>query len=61
MSRTPFSKDIETDSLMRSENFNEALSRLKYAVQNNRFAILTAPPGCGKSTVVRTLRHELDP
>ncbi|MGN1211515.1 MAG: ExeA family protein [Candidatus Cryptobacteroides sp.] len=61
MNRTPFGKDIEIEHLMRSENFSETLSRLKYAAQNSRFAILTAPPGCGKSTVVRALRHELDP
>lgn len=57
---TPFSKGISTDSLYRSDNFNECVARASYAISNRNFAILTAPAGCGKSTMLRYIRDGLD-
>jgi len=61
MKRLPFNNDITVDGLYRSDNFTEALSRLKFACCNQQFAILTAVPGCGKTTLLRTLRASIDP
>ena len=49
LERTPFAKDIVTDSLLRTESFNDALGRLVHSVDNRLFCVLTAPAGCGRA------------
>ena len=57
----PFTKYIAVDSLFRSENWETCYNKLKYAVENKSFTVLTSPPGCGKSTMLRALRDNLSP
>lgn len=59
MSAEPFGKGIPVQGLWRSPQHDEALARLEYAARNRRFAVLTAPPGCGKSTALRALSELL--
>ncbi len=61
LKRLPFEKDIEVDNLFRSENWEMCYNKLRYAVENKLFTVLTSPPGCGKSTMLRALRDKLNP
>ncbi len=56
----PFMKDIEIDNLFRSENWEMCYNKLRYAVENKLFTVLTSPPGCGKSTMLRALKDKLN-
>lgn len=53
MEHTPFVRNIPADRLYRSKRIEEALGRLKYTVDNKRFSVVMADPGCGKSTLMR--------
>lgn len=57
---TPFSRELPTSELHHSGIFEETLGRLRYAVYNQLFAVLTGDCGTGKTTTVRTLRDSLD-
>ncbi len=57
----PFMKDIEVENLFRSENWEVCYDKLRYAVENKLFTVLTSPPGCGKSTMLRALKDKLNP
>ncbi len=57
----PFTQDIKVEVLYRSESFSSNLERLKYAVDHKLFTVLISEPGCGKSTMLRTLRDTLSP
>ena len=59
MKTMPFSKDIAVDNLFHSENWDNCYSKLRYAVENKLLTVLTSHPGCGKSTMIRTLRDSL--
>lgn len=59
MSAAPFDKGIPVSRLWRPPQHEEALARLDYAARNRRFAVMTAPPGCGKSTALRALSESL--
>ena len=59
MEHTPFTKDIPADRLYYSSKVKEALGRLRYAADRKKFAVVTAEPGCGKSTLIRLFQHEL--
>lgn len=59
MEHTPFTKDIPADRLYYSSKVKEALGRLRYAADRRKFAVVTAEPGCGKSTLIRLFQHEL--
>jgi len=61
MSCTPFVNSIPVEALYLSEKHKEILGRLGYAAQGNRFAVLTAPVGTGKSTLIRKFAHTLSP
>jgi len=50
MSKTPFIRDIPTESLYESPVIAEILGRLFYVADHQLFALLTAGSGCGKST-----------
>ena len=60
MKTMPFTKDIAVDSLFRCENWENCYNKLRYAVENRSFTVLTSPPGCGKSTMLRALRDRLN-
>ncbi len=59
MVNTPFTRDIPVDRLYTSPRTEDALGRLVYVVDHQMFAVVTATPGCGKSTLVRMLDGRL--
>ena len=61
MERTPFVNTIPVDALYLSGKHEEILGRLGYVAQGNRFAVLTAGVGVGKSTLIRKFVHSLSP
>lgn len=61
MKGVPFTREIAPDVLFASSSHKEAAARLEYAVQNRQFCLLTGEAGMGKSTVIRSLVHHLDP
>lgn len=59
MEHTPFVRDIPVDKLYESNSFRETLGRLAYVADRQKFAVVTADPGCGKSTLIRRFYEEL--
>lgn len=59
MTRRPFTRNVPADRLYTSPKIEDALGRLIYAADNQLFAVLTAEPGCGKSTLIRMLESRL--
>ena len=50
MGNTPFSRDVPADRLYHSQQIEDAIGRLAYAADRQLFTVVTADPGCGKST-----------
>jgi len=61
MERTPFVNSIPVDALYLSEKHRELLGRLSYAAAGNKFAVITASVGIGKSTLIRKFTQTLNP
>jgi len=61
MKNTPFVNSIPVEALYLSEKHKEILGRLRYVVEENKFGVLTASVGIGKSTLVRKLSNTLNP
>jgi type II secretory pathway predicted ATPase ExeA len=61
MIKTPFVNTIPVDSLYISEHHKEILGRLSYVAEGNRFAVVTAGVGTGKSTLIRKFVATLNP
>ena len=59
MEHTPFTRDIPVERLYTSPKIENALGRLVYVVDRQMFAVATANPGCGKSTLIRMLDGRL--
>ena len=59
MEHTPFVRDVPADKLYESHSFRETLGRLAYVADRQKFAVVTADPGCGKSTLIRRFYEEL--
>ena len=59
MEHTPFTRDIPVDRLYASPRTEDALGRLVYVADHQMFAVVTANPGRGKSTMVRMLDGRL--
>lgn len=59
MTNTPFGRDIPAERLFESDAFRETLGRLCYVADRQMFAVVTADPGCGKSTLIRRFYSEL--
>ena len=49
----PFDKEIETDKLFQSSDFNELGERLKYMLDSRGIGLIVGEPGTGKSTCLR--------
>ncbi len=49
----PFDKEIETDKLYKSSDYNELEQRLKYMLDNRGIGIIVGELGIGKSTCLR--------
>jgi len=58
--RTPFERDIPTNSLYLTPGTLELLSRLEYAAQKRSFVVITGDVGVGKSTVIRKFSETLE-
>lgn len=56
---TPFTRDIPADRLYGSRQTEDALGRLTYVADRQLFAVVTADPGCGKSTLIRMFESRL--
>ena len=56
---TPFSRNVPPEMLYESRAMEETLGRLKYVADKKLFAVVTADPGCGKSTLIRRFSEEL--
>ena len=54
MGHTPFVRNIPPEKLYESDAFRETLGRLCYVADRQMFAVVTADPGCGKSTLIRS-------
>ena len=61
MEHLPFERDLPVDSLCKTTRFTDVIERLKYASDNQQFAVLTGDIGTGKSTALRALKETLDP
>jgi len=61
MKHTPFVNTIPVDALCLTDKHKEILGRLGFVAQGNRFAVLTAGVGCGKSTLIRKFAQSLSP
>lgn len=59
MENTPFSRDVPVNRLYRSSQIEDAIGRLAYAADRQMFAVVTADPGCGKSTLIRMFEGTL--
>ena len=59
MINTPFTRDIPADRLYNSTQIEDAKGRLKYVADRQLFAVVTADPGCGKSTLIRMFGESL--
>ena len=59
MEHTPFTRNIPVDRLYTSPRIEDALGRLIYAADRQMFAVVTANPGCGKSTLIRMFNGRL--
>lgn len=56
----PFDKAIPPQDLYMTGAHEEAVSRIEYAINGNRFAVLTGDSGCGKSTLLRYMVENTD-
>lgn len=56
---TPFTRDIPTHELFRSNDIDEVVGRLVYAAEQQLFAVVTGNPGSGKTTLIRKFTAEL--
>ena len=59
MERTPFQRNIPPEYMLVSKQSEEALSRLRYIVDEQKFGVLTGPSGAGKSSLLRMLKRVL--
>lgn len=59
MENTPFSRDVPADRLYISPQIEDAVGRLSYAADRQLFGVVTADPGCGKSTLIRMFESRL--
>lgn len=51
--------NVPVDSLYESPAMQEIIGRLSFVAKKQLFAVVTADPGCGKSTLIRRLAEEL--
>jgi type II secretory pathway predicted ATPase ExeA len=56
----PFPQSAEASALLNNQSVKDALDRLRFALDRDGIALLTAESGCGKSTVLGCLARDLD-
>jgi type II secretory pathway predicted ATPase ExeA len=57
----PFPQAAEPAAVLNHQGLKDALERLRFALDRDGIALLSAESGCGKSTVLGCLCRELDP
>ena len=53
MEFNPFSKEIGTDKLYKTEDFNEAITRLQFLEKTKGIGLFTGTPGSGKTYAIK--------
>lgn len=59
LTKDPFTKDVPVEELFVHPGAEQALTRLKAAIQGRASAVLTGEPGTGKTFVLRALEAKL--
>ena len=59
--KMPFTNTIDVNELYKSASFEEAFSRLSFALEIEKISVLTGDSGSGKSCVLRHFVNSLDP
>ena len=53
MEYNPFSKEIGIDKMYKTEDFNEAITRLEFLEKTRGFGLFTGFPGTGKTYTIK--------
>lgn len=61
LARPPFPQSADGAALLAHASLKDAVERLRFAVDRDGIALLTAESGCGKSTALGSLVRDLDP
>ena len=61
MEYNPFSKEIGIDRLYKTEDFNEALTRLEFLEKTRGIGLFTGTPGTGKTYTIKYFLENLNP
>ncbi len=61
LSSAPFPQSAQPAAILRHASLKEALDRLRFSIDRDGIALLSAESGCGKSTLLGCLNRELDP
>ncbi len=61
LSGPPFPQSAEPAALLSHQSLRDAVERVRFAIDRDGIALLTAESGCGKSTALGWLARELDP
>lgn len=59
--RPPFPQSADGAALLAHASLKDAVDRLRFAIDRDGIALLTAESGCGKSTALGSLVRDLDP
>lgn len=59
--RLPFTKEVHAEELFASPRQKEIADRLKAALESRASAVLTGEVGVGKTFLLRSLQHDLNP
>lgn len=59
MTNKPFTRRIPVERLYMSPQMENARGRIHYAADEGLFVVVTAEPGCGKSTLIRAVKNTL--
>jgi type II secretory pathway predicted ATPase ExeA len=57
----PFPQAVDKAALLSHQTLKDAIERLRFAIDRDAIAILTAESGCGKTTALAQLVRDLDP
>lgn len=60
MEYNPFSKEIGTDKMYKTEDFNEAITRLKFLEKTRGIGLFTGVPGTGKTYTIKYFLENLN-
>ena len=59
--RAPFPQVAEPPSVLHYQGLKDAMERVRFAVDRDGIALISAESGCGRSTILGCLSRELDP